>query len=149
MQKIKIKTEEEFAAADKINDYCSKLAEQQRSVSTGVDAMNDKFFEATIAIKKIKNGTADIVERMKGVSSASKESYKNMTELENILEQFKTKEEVNKAEEEADAENTIETAVSPELLEAAAASLVEEQAAGAAGDDSIDFNIEDVEEYIP
>ena len=62
--------------------------------------MNDKFFEATLAIKRIEKGTADIVSRMSGVSAASKDSYKNMTELENILEQFKTKEEVNQVIEE-------------------------------------------------
>ena len=67
MQQIKIKSEEEFSAADKINIYCKTLAEKQRNVSTDVDAMNDKFFEATLAIKKIKSGTTDIVERMKGI----------------------------------------------------------------------------------
>ena len=143
MQQIKIKSEEEFAAADKINVNCKKLAEQQRNVSTDVDTMNDKFFEATLSIKKIKSGTADIVERMKGVSDASKESYKNMTELENILEQFKTKEDVNKAEAQADEENAIETAVSKELLAA------EEPPAIVQADESIEFDLEEVEEYIP
>ena len=143
MQQIKIKSEEEFAAADKININCKSLAEQQKNVSTDVDAMNDKFFEATLSIKKIKSGTADIVERMKGVSDASKESYKNMTELENILEQFKTKEDVNKAEAQADEENAIETAVSKELLAA------EEPPAIVQADESIEFDLEEVEEYIP
>ncbi len=148
MQQIKIKSEEEFSAADRINTYCKNLAEHQKSVSRDVDAMNDKFFEVTSAIKQIKNGTTDIVERMVGVSVASKESYKNMTDLENILEQFKTKEEVNEAEEEANEESAIETAVSPELLDAVSA-FADGRAPGAADDDSIDFNIEEVEEYIP
>ena len=148
MQQIKVKSEEEFAAADQINVNCKTLADQQKNVSKDVDAMNDKFFEATLAIKKIKSGTADIVERMKGVSSASKESYKNMTELENILEQFKTKEEVNKAEEAANEENVIETAVSKELLEAAE-SFAEAQAPDSKANDSIEFDLEEVEEYIP
>ena len=148
MQQIKVKSEEEFSAADKINSYCKNLAEQQRNVSTDVDAMNDKFFDASISIKKIKKGTSDIVERMKGVSLASKESYKNMTELENILEQFKTKEEVDKAVEDADKENIIENAVSKELLDETAA-LVEEIAPEITDDQPIEFNIDDVEEYIP
>ena len=47
--------------------------------------MNDKFFEATSAIKKIKSGTTDIVERMMGVSVASKESYKNRKKYKKII----------------------------------------------------------------
>ncbi len=133
MQQIKVKSEEEFAAADKINTHCKKLAEQQKAVSTDVDAMNDKFFEATSAIKKIKEGTTDIVERMMGVSVASKESYKNMTELENILEEFKTKETVEEAVKEADAESTINTVVSPELMQK----------------EEVEFNLDEVEEYKP
>ena len=152
MQQIKIKSEEEFAAADKINTYCKNLAEQQRTVSKDVDAMNDKFFEATTAIKQIKNGTSDIVDRMVGVSVASKESYKNMTDLENILEEFKTKEIVEEAVKEADEESTIENVVSPELTE----EFVEEQMAlvekgkEAAGEDAseeIIFDLDSVEEY--
>ena len=152
MQQIKIKSEEEFAAADKINAYCKDLAEQQKSVSRDVDAMNDKFFEATSAIKKIKEGTTDIVERMMGVSVASKESYKNMTDLENILEEFKTKEAVDEAVKEADEESVIENPVSTELTE----EFIEEQkllaekgleAAGEAGLEEIEFDLDSVEEY--
>ena len=152
MQQIKVKSEEEFVAADKINAYCKALADQQHKVSTDVDAMNDKFFEATLAIKKIKQGTTDIVSRMKGVSSASKESYKNMTELENILEKFKTKEDVSKIVQEVADASAIETAVSPELMEQQAQEFL------AAGDfaslesvdnpdDEIEFNLEEVEEF--
>ena len=143
MQQIKIKSEEEFSAADKINIYCKTLAEKQRNVSTDVDAMNDKFFEATLAIKKIKSGTTDIVERMKGVSSASKESYKNMTELENILEEFKTKEKVEDIVKETDEENAIETAVSQELLEAIEAEPEDSEK------EEVIFDLDEVEEYIP
>ena len=143
MQQIKVKSEEEFAAADKINSYCKDLAEKQKAVSTDVDAMNDKFFEATSAIKKIKAGTTDIVERMMGVSVASKESYKNMTDLENILEEFKTKESVEEAVKEADAESTIETAVSPELAE----QFMAEQEALSTQQEEIIFDLDSVEEY--
>ncbi len=157
MQDVKVKTEEEFTAADQISTHCKQLAEQQRSISQDVDAMNDQFFEATLAIKKIEKGTADIVGRMKGVSDASKESYKNMTELENILEQFKTKEDVEIAVENADKENAIETAVSPELMEEEAEKfLAITNAMGAdSGElteisnasDDVEFNLEEVEEY--
>ena len=166
MQQIKIKSEEEYTAADQINTYCKKLAEQQGNVSQGVDKMNDQFFEATLAIKKIKSGTSDIVERMRGVSQSSKESYKNMTDLENILEQFKTKKDVDIAEENAEIENAIETAVSPELMEEEAEKLLALANAQEAGagvgtgansgvdadsipdlDDDIEFNLEEVEEY--
>ena len=151
MQDVKVKTEEEFTAADQISTHCKQLAEQQRSISQDVDAMNDQFFEATLAIKKIEKGTADIVGRMKGVSDASKESYKNMTELENILEQFKTKEDVDKAVEDADRENAIETAVSKELMEDQAEKFLNSLGSGekAATESSsgIEFNLEEVEEY--
>ena len=147
MQQIKVKSEEEFTAADKISDYCKNLAEQQRIVSHDVDAMNDKFFEATSAIKEIKSGTADIVERMMGVSVASKESYKNMTDLENILEEFKTKENV--AVKEAEEESLIETAVSKELLDEEAEAFTQSLETEQHEADSIDFNIEEVEDYKP
>ena len=159
MQQIKIKSEEEFAAADKINAYCKKLAEQQKNVSQDVDAMNDKFFEATSAIKKIKEGTTDIVDRMVGVSVASKESYKNMTDLENILEEFKTKEN-EEAIKEAEEESTIENAVSPELMDQEAEKFLAitnsmgegaqaQNAEEIASLDEVEFNLEEVEEYHP
>ena len=145
MQHIKEKSEEEFTAADKISTYCKKLAEQQKSVSQDVDAMNDKFFEATSAIKKIKSGTTDIVERMMGVSIASKESYKNMTDLENILEEFKTKETVEEAVKQADEESIIEKPVSQEL----SPELTPEQlqALEAGNREDITFDLDSVEEY--
>ena len=80
---------------------------------------------------------------MKGVSSASKESYKNMTELENILEEFKTKEKVEDVVKETDEENTIATAVSQELLEA-----IEAEPADSEKEEVI-FDLDEVEEYIP
>ena len=151
MQQIKVKSEEEFAAADKINSYCKSLAEKQKTVSTDVDAMNDKFFAATSAIKKIKSGTTDIVERMMGVSVASKESYKNMTDLENILEEFKTKESVDDAVKEADAESTIENPVSLELTEdfIAEQKALAEKGLEIAGQkqEEVIFDLDSVEEY--
>ena len=103
--------------------------------------------------KQIEKGTSDIVGRMKGVSQASKESYKNMTDLENILEQFKTKEDVNTAVENANIENAIQTAVSPELMEEEAQKLLalanaqQDEVSELGADDEIEFNLEEVEEY--
>ena len=137
MQQVKIKSDEEFEAADKINTSCQTIAEQQRNVSKDVDAMNDKFFQATNSIKLIKDGTADIVERMMGVSVASNESYKNMTDLENILEEFKTKETVAQAEKQADEESVIENPVSAELTEPV----------GNKNSEEVVFDLDSVEEY--
>ena len=89
---------------------------------------------------------------MVGVSVASKESYKNMTDLENILEEFKTKEIVDEAEKQADQESLIENAVSAELTE----EFIEEQkalvekgleAAGQNAQEEIIFDLDSVEEY--
>ena len=81
--------------------------------------MNNLFLETRKEINQIKKETGDIVNRIKVVSDSSRESYKNMTDLENILEQFKTNSEVEEAVSQADEENTITTIVSPELQDAA------------------------------
>lgn len=108
MHQIKARSQESTSAADEMNEYCSDLAQKQRQVSAEVDTMNDLFLQTMGAIHQIKNGTADIVSRMKDVSDSSKESYKNMTELENVLEQFKTKSETENAEAKVDSENAVE-----------------------------------------
>ena len=69
-------------------------------------------------MQKIKDETADIVAKMKDVSASSDESFKNLTELENVLDEFKTKEtdavetealaEVPDTEAPADAEFTLQ-----------------------------------------
>jgi methyl-accepting chemotaxis protein len=112
MHQIKQKSGVTASAADKINSYCSDLANRQKDISDQVDSMNNQFVQAMLAIRQIKQGTENIVERMKVVSSSSKESYKNMTELENVLEGFKTKSEVEEAVSAVDSENTIETIIS-------------------------------------
>ena len=70
-----------------------------------------------------------------------------MTELENILEEFKTKEDsaVKKAEEES----VIENAVSKELLDEAAEAFTQALEPEKHEDDSVEFNLEEVEEYKP
>ena len=93
-------------------------------------------------IKEIKLGTDDIVRRMAGVGDLSQESYKNMTDLENILEQFKTTaDESEEVQDEINA-NTIQTVISPELQ-----AQLEADFAGSSKDFSdVEFNPEDVED---
>lgn len=155
MHQIKQKSGVTASAADKINSYCSDLANRQKDISDQVDSMNDQFVQAMLAIRQIKQGTENIVERMKVVSSSSKESYKNMTELENVLEGFKTKSEVEEAVSAVDSENTIETIISPELeniedftsmITQQESNLVPESASDV---EEIDFNLDEIEEYIP
>ena len=155
MHQIKQKSGVTASAADKINSYCSDLANRQKDISDQVDSMNDQFVQAMLAIRQIKQGTENIVERMKVVSSSSKESYKNMTELENVLEGFKTKSEVEEAISAADSENTIETIISPELeniedftsmITQQESNLVPESVSDV---EEIDFNLDEIEEYIP
>ncbi len=90
MQQIKERSEETSTAADEMSRYCGELAEKQKDVSAKVDNMNDVFVNAIGSLHKIKDETADIVHKMKNVSLSSDESYKNLTELENVLEEFKT-----------------------------------------------------------
>lgn len=90
MLQIKQRAEETTAAADEMNRYCGDLAEKQKKVSIQVDNMNEVFVTAIRSLHQIKEETADIVSKMKGVSVSSDESYRNLTELENVLEEFKT-----------------------------------------------------------
>ena len=104
MQQIKKRSEETSTAADEMNRYCIQLADKQKQVSFKVDNMNDVFFNAMSSLHKIKEETADIVSKMKNVSSSSDESFRNLTELENVLEEFKTGE----SSENEEVENTLE-----------------------------------------
>lgn len=90
MKEIKQRSDETSTAADEMNRYCGELAEKQQHVSQQVDNMNNVVFTAIKSLKNIKEETADIVLKMNNVSSASDESYKNLAELETVLEEFKT-----------------------------------------------------------
>ena len=104
MQQIKERSEETSSAADEMNRYCGQLADKQKQVSLKVDNMNDVFFAAISSLHKIKDETADIVSKMKNVSTSSDESFRNLTELENVLEEFKTG-EVEESEVSVEKEN--------------------------------------------
>ena len=106
MQNIKQRSEETSSAADEMNRYCGQLADKQKQVSLKVDNMNEVFLTAIRSLHQIKDETADIVHKMKSVSSSSDESYKNLTELENVLEEFKTGETVQS--EEVPSEEIVE-----------------------------------------
>jgi len=108
MHEIKSKSQETSTAADKIDSYCGELKAKQQMVSEVVDSMNDLFVQTMNSITKIKQGTQDIVKRMHSVGDSSKESYKNMTDLENILEEFKTKQSVEEAVKKVDSEVLID-----------------------------------------
>ena len=90
MQEIKQRSDETSSAADEMNGYCGELADKQRQVSLQVDNMNDVVLNAIRSLHQIKDETAAIVHKMNSVSTASDESYKNLEELENVLEDFKT-----------------------------------------------------------
>ena len=150
MHNIKDKTQETAEAADKINSYCTEISQQQDIVSNEVSVMNDLFVQTTVSIKQMKKGTNDIVSRMKDVSFSSKESYKNMTELENVLEEFKTKKEVEEAVDKVDEQNLITNAVSEELQDFDVVqdflnSTNDNVASNTTSD--IDFDLDSVEEY--
>ena len=90
MQEIKQRSNETSSAADKINKYCGELADRQKQVSLKVDNVNDVFLSSINALHEIKTETADIVSKMQNVSNSSDESFRNLTELENVLDKFKT-----------------------------------------------------------
>ena len=142
-RQITQKTDLTAATADKINDYCSNLAHQQETVSNSVSSVSDLFNQAMGGIKEIRVGTEDIVKRMSAVSDLSKESYKNMTDLENVLEEFKTTSDDDtelKQEVEAAA---IANIISPELQ----AQLVQDFGGSGSSSEEIDFDPDSIELY--
>ncbi len=143
MKSIRTKTEETAVAASEINNFCEQLAEKQSVVSGEVTSMNNLFAQAQEGIHEIKRGTSDIVHRITEVSDNSKDSYKNMTDLENVLEEFKTQDTVAEAMEQEDNANALN--IKAEEIAAQAMSMAEEVLVS--GDHSeIEFNLDDVEE---
>jgi methyl-accepting chemotaxis protein len=140
--RITSKTKDTAITADKINGYCKNLSVQQKNISTEMKSMTELFTEAVAGIKDISTGTEDIVKRMAAVGTQSTESYRNMTELENILDEFKTKDVVNDIIKQAVGEIKIENIVSPEIR-------AEIEAASSKSGTDIDFDPDAVEEYKP
>lgn len=90
MNQMKSRSEEITTVADEINTYCGTLVDKQKQVSSSVDNLNNKLFGSIKALHDIKSDTADIVSKMKDVTNASEESFNNMTELSEVLEDFRT-----------------------------------------------------------
>lgn len=135
------KTDITASTADKINSYCTNLAAQQETVAQEITAIKNLFQNALESIHQISQGTEDIVTRMDAVGTLSKESYKNMTDLENVLEEFKTNEGDEEELQEAIDDNAINTVISDELRAQLEADFHELD--GASG---VDFNPDEVEE---
>lgn len=141
-KQITRKTDVTASTAEKINKYCENLASRQEIISSEINSISDLFSVAINGIKEIKIGTDDIVRRMAGVGDLSQESFKNMTDLENILEQFKTSaDDSEEVKDEIDA-NAIKNIISPELQ----AQLEQDFSGSSSYGENIDFNIEDIEE---
>ena len=158
MKQIRQRSEETTAAAEQINKKCENLQEKQKSISGEIDGINDMFLRAKIEINKIKQGTTDIVKMMNAVSSSSQDNYKSLTQLENQLDTFKTRDDVAEKVRDADSQNAITTTGSGEDLikmaemEAAAAFEVN-NISGAnsvkiSDSDDIEFDLDAVEEYV-
>lgn len=138
-QQITQKTDITASTADKINSYCTNLAAQQETVAQEINAIKNLFQNALESIHQISRGTEDIVTRMDAVGTLSKESYKNMTDLENVLEEFKTNEGDEEELQEAIDDNAINTVISDELRAQLEADFHEL-------DSDIEFNPDAVEE---
>ena len=158
MKQIRQRSEETTAAAEQINKKCENLQEKQKSISGEIDGINDMFLRAKIEINKIKQGTTDIVKMMNAVSSSSQDNYKSLTQLENQLDTFKTRDDVAEKVRDADSQNAIITTGSGEDLikmaemEAAAAFEVNNisgaNSAKISDSDDIEFDLDAVEEYV-
>lgn len=158
MKQIRQRSEETTAAAEQINKKCENLQEKQKSISGEIDGINDMFLRAKIEINKIKQGTTDIVKMMNAVSSSSQDNYKSLTQLENQLDTFKTRDDVDEKVRDADSQNAITTTGAGEDLikmaemEAAAAFEVNNisgaNSAKISDSEDIEFDLDAVEEYV-
>ncbi len=145
-RQITEKAESTALSAQKINACCTNLAEHQETVAAEITSISALFNVANADIHEINTGTQNIVERMKSVSVQSKDSYKNMTDLENALEDFKTTGDDSEDKQEI-SEVAIENIISPELraqLEADMGGIGEKEVSGK---DEIEFDLDNVEEY--
>ena len=142
---IATKTEQTATTAEKINKYCENLAEQQEAVYSEINSISDLFTQALSGIHEIRNGTEDIVQRMAAVGEQSKESYKNMTDLENVLEQFKTTSDNSQELKEEIDNSKIENIISPELQAQIAADFDQQDKKNSNEFDNLD--LDNIEEY--
>lgn len=130
------KTDVTSATADKINEYCENLASNQETVALEIKSISELFDKAVDEIKEINIGTEEIVKRMDAVGTLSKESYKNMTDLENVLEEFKTTSDDSEEIQNEIDNNAIQNIISPELQ----AQLEADFNGGGDGDSDVEFD---------
>lgn len=130
------KTDVTSATADKINEYCENLASNQETVALEIKSISELFDKAVDEIKEINIGTEEIVKRMDAVGTLSKESYKNMTDLENVLEEFKTTSDDSEEIQNEIDNNAIQNIISPELQ----AQLEADFNSGGDGDSDVEFD---------
>ena len=142
---VATKTEQTALTAEKISKYCENLATQQDAVSSEINSISDLFSQALDGIREIRNGTEDIVQRMAAVGEQSKESYKNMTDLENVLEQFKTTSDDSQELKEEIDNSKIENIISPELQVQVAADFNQKNETSSSEFDNLD--LDNIEEY--
>ena len=96
--------------------------------------------------KSFCGGTADIVKRMAAVGDLSKQSYKNMTDLENVLEEFKTAGDDSESEKQDADSNVITNIISPELQAQLEQDFSQAEESGESTE-QLDFALENIEEY--
>lgn len=87
---IAVSTHELSIEAESVGEVCDKLDAQQSALTEEMHNIQNIFTHAVAGIKEIKNGTSEIVLKMREVNENSEAGYHNMTELENMLESFKT-----------------------------------------------------------
>lgn len=136
------KTDITAKTADKINEYCNNLAANQETVASEISSISGLFNKAVDEIKEINIGTEEIVKRMDAVGTLSKESYKNMTDLENVLEEFKTTSEDSEELKEEIDNSAIQNIISPELQ----AQLEADFNGGGDSGDEVEFDPEEIQD---
>ena len=83
---------------------------------------------------------------MAAVGDLSKQSYKNMTDLENVLEEFKTAGDDSESEQQDADSNVITNIISPELQAQLEQDFSQAEESGESTE-QLDFALENIEEY--
>ena len=83
---------------------------------------------------------------MAAVGDLSKQSYKNMTDLENVLEEFKTASDDSESEKQDADSNVITNIISPELQAQLEQDFSQAEESGESTE-QLDFALENIEEY--
>ena len=83
---------------------------------------------------------------MAAVGDLSKQSYKNMTDLENVLEEFKTASDDSESEKQDADSNVITNIISPELQAQLEQDFSQAEESGESTE-QLNFALENIEEY--